>query len=302
MRWGWYRTLVGVAVAFAIGLLGSGCGNSTHDAILTVASGKAPEEVILGQIYAQALEAAGYGVERRLAINGAVVQDELRVGRVSGYPEHLNDALTYLVGILPSEVPADPMNAYEKAKAALKKDAMTVFPPAPFQFAEAVGMLRKTAETRGLQTASDLKGQSEEMTLKGPLGCHSSSDCLGGLEAYYGVGFKSFSEATLPQRYKVLEDGQTDASMLPTTDGRLAAEKNRFVILEEDKHRFPAGNVVWMTTPQVVEEAGPDYEKAIVEAQKGLTQQVMQELNAKVELEKQPAVEVAAEYLAQQAQ
>ena len=88
----------------------------------------------------------------------------------------------------------------------------------------------------------------------------------------------------------------SDASILFNTDGRLATEKGKFVILEDDKNIFPASNFVWVTSPEVVEEAGPDYEKTIVEAQKGLTLTTMRKLNAEMERGKAPA-EVAAGYL-----
>ncbi len=66
------------------------------------------------------------------------------------------------------------------------------------------------------------------------------------------------------------------------------------MILEDDKHVFPAGNVIFVTKKTIAEEAGPDYEKTIVEVQKGLTLAVMQELDARVELEKETAKEAAA--------
>ena len=69
------------------------------------------------------------------------------------------------------------------------------------------------------------------------------------------------------------------------------------MILEDDKQVFPAGNVIFVTTPTVAKKAGPDYEKTIVEVQKGLTLPVMQELDARVELEKQTPKEAAAAYL-----
>ena len=69
------------------------------------------------------------------------------------------------------------------------------------------------------------------------------------------------------------------------------------MILEDDKEVFPAGNVIFVTAESVVAKAGPDYEKTIVNVQKGLTLPVMQELNARVELEKETAKQAAAEYL-----
>ena len=69
------------------------------------------------------------------------------------------------------------------------------------------------------------------------------------------------------------------------------------MILEDDKHVFPAGNIIFVTKKSTAEEAGPDYEKTILEVQKGLTLEVMQELDARVELEKETPKAAAKAYL-----
>lgn len=302
---------IGVAAAIA------GCGSSGSvdvkpaSVTLSVRPEGSPEERILGEIYAQALKAAGYKVKRvpkpsfGLSTNLEAVKD----GQISGYPEHLSTALHYDFGLEGTDIPADAQTAYEKAKAGFEKQGLTAFPPAPFTVANAVGMLRKTAEERGLKTDSDLKGQAEEMTIHAETYCHVSLDCLGGIEQYYGTAFESvsyepsitadlrFSRLEPNLRYEVLENGEFDASMLFTTEGRLVAEKDKFVILEDDKHVFPAGNPIWVTSPEVIEEAGPEYERTIVRVQKGLTLPVMQKLDARVELEKQSPAKAAAAYL-----
>ncbi|HEY6549586.1 MAG TPA: glycine betaine ABC transporter substrate-binding protein, partial [Solirubrobacterales bacterium] len=122
-------------------------------------------------------------------------------------------------------------------------------------------------------------------------------DCLAGLEKYYGLKFKSFTPVDIGLRYTVLEKGQADLSILFTTDPQLSAEKDKFVILKDDKLVFPAGNVLFVTKASTAKEAGPDYEKTIVQVQKGLTLPVMQELDARVELEKQTPKQAAAAYL-----
>ncbi len=53
----------------------------------------------------------------------------------------------------------------------------------------------------------------------------------------------------------MLEKGQADLSILFTTDPQLAAESEKFVILEDDKNVFPAGNVIFVTSKKVAEEA-----------------------------------------------
>ncbi len=265
---------------------------------LTIGSKNFPESEITGEIYAQALAAAGYKVKTDLSLGSETIAlKTLKAGQVSGYPEYTSTALESLFGLEPEDVPAEAEPAYEKAKAEFEKEGLTAFPPTPFSSANAVGTLKKTADELGLKTISDLDGQSEELTLYGSPECRQRSDCLAGLEKFYGLKFKSFKPVDIGLRYTVLEKGQADLSILFTTDPQLSAESDKFVILEDDKEVFPAGNVIFVTTQKVAKEAGPDYEKTIVQVQEGLTLPVMQELNARVELEKETAKQAAGEYL-----
>jgi glycine betaine/choline ABC-type transport system substrate-binding protein len=265
---------------------------------LTIGSKNFPEQEILGEIYAQALKAAGYKVKTALNLGDETIAHKaVTSGQISGYPEYASTALTSFFGIEPEEVPAGAQPAYEKAKAEFEKEGLTAFPPTPFASANAVGTLKKTAEKEGLKTISDLEGKSEKMSLYGSPECRQRIDCLAGLEKYYGLKFKSFTPVDIGLRYKVLETGQADLSILFTTDAQLSAEKDKFVILEDDKEVFPAGNVIFVSKASTAEKAGPDYEKTIVQVQEGLTLPVMQELDARVELEKQSPAKAAASYL-----
>ncbi|HET6997585.1 MAG TPA: glycine betaine ABC transporter substrate-binding protein [Solirubrobacterales bacterium] len=265
---------------------------------LTIGSKNFPEQEILGEIYAQALAAAGYKVKTDLNLGSETVAlRAVKSGQVSGYPEYASTALTAFFGLEPEEVPSDAQGAYEKAKAEFEKEDLTAFEPTPFASANAVGTLKTTAEKYDLKTISDLEGVSEKLTLYGSPECRQRIDCLAGLEQLYGLKFKSFHPVDIGLRYTVLEKGQADLSIVFTTDPQLSAEKDKFVILEDDKKVFPAGNVIFVTKKSVADEAGPDYEKTIVEVQEGLTLPVMQELNARVELEKQTPKEAAAAYL-----
>jgi osmoprotectant transport system substrate-binding protein len=265
---------------------------------LTIGSKNFAESEITGEIYAQALEAAGYKVKTDLSLGSETVAlKTLKAGEISGYPEYTSTALESLFDLEPEEVPANAQEAWEKANEELEKEGLTAFPPTPFSSANAVGMLKSTAEKYGLKDVSDLKGVSEKLSLYGSPECRQRIDCLAGLEKLYGLKFASFHPVDIGLRYTVLEKGQADLSILFTTDPQLSAEKDKFVILEDDKHVFPAGNVIFVTSKKAAEEAGPDYERTIVEVQKGLTLPVMQELNARVELEKETAKEAASQYL-----
>jgi osmoprotectant transport system substrate-binding protein len=311
------RAAVAVLLALFLSLGVAACGSSDNDSTsggegggaivsnpengkvtLTVGSKNFTEQIVLGEVYAQALEAAGYKVRKRLNLGSeTVARQAVKSKQISGYPEYASTALTSFFEVEPEKVPANATEAYEEAKADFEKEGLTAFPPTPFASANAVGTLKKTAEERELKTVSDLEGQSEEMTLYGSPECRQRIDCLAGLEKLYGLEFKSFTPVDIGLRYTVLDKGQADLSILFTTDAQLAAQKDKYVILEDDKEVFPAGNVIWVTMPKVVDEAGPDYEKTIVEVQKGLTLPVIQELDARVELEKEPAAKAAADYL-----
>jgi len=68
-------------------------------------------------------------------------------------------------------------------------------------------------------------------------------------------------------------------------------------VLEDDKKLFPPYQVTLLFDSDKLEELGPDAQKAIENVQKGLTEEVMQELNSRVALDKQKPEKVAADYL-----
>lgn len=264
---------------------------------LTVGSKNFTEALILGEIYAQALEAAGYGVKTDLNLGSEqVALEALKAGEISGYPEYTSTALTSFFNKTADQVPADAQEAYDDAKAELEGEGLTAFAPTPFADSNAVGILTSRADELGVTTVSDLEGKSQDLVLSGSPECRQRVDCLVGLEDTYGLQFKEFKPVDIELRYPVLDDGQADLSILFTSDAALASG-DQYTLLEDDQGIFPAGNVIWITDQQVVEEAGPDYQATIEKVQEGLTLEVMQELNSRVDLDKEEPAAVATQYL-----
>ncbi|HVY79064.1 MAG TPA: glycine betaine ABC transporter substrate-binding protein [Solirubrobacterales bacterium] len=288
-----------MALALAASL--AACGGSSGPPI-TIGAGDTAEETILGQIYTQALERVGFDVEPtiRLPAGPKSAEEALERGRISAYPEHLSTPTGLTWGSGAAAPPADPQKAYRQAVTRLGKRGMTAFPPTPFSFTNLVGALRPLADRRKLKRVSDLQGQSEELTIVGPFGCHEAINCVEGLERLYGLGFGGFIyKVSDPdtEPFEALESKFSDLAMVPSTDGRLFADRSKFATLEEDRRLFPAGNAILVTTEELVEAAGPDLEATIVAAQKGLTLAVMQELDARVEIDGRNPAAVAAGYL-----
>ncbi len=93
----------------------------------------------------------------------------------------------------------------------------------------------------------------------------------------------------------MLEKGQADLSIVFTTDPQNARED--LVLLEDDKGMFPPYNSTLVVRDQTIEQAGPDLEKVVGQVEEGLTNEVMSELNARVDLDKKTPKQVATEYL-----
>jgi osmoprotectant transport system substrate-binding protein len=265
---------------------------------LTIGSKNFTEQIILGEIYSQALEAAGYKVDKKLDLGSETVAlQALKSGQISGYPEYASTALTSFFHKQPEQVPGDAQKAYQDANAEFQKEGLTAFPPTPFTSANAVGTLKTTADKLGLKDVSDLTGKSQKLSLYGSPECRQRIDCLLGLQKYYGLQFKKFVPVDIGLRYTVLDKGQADLSILFTTDAQLAPPQDKYVILTDDKHVFPAGNVIFVTDQGVAKKAGPDYQKTITQVQSGLTTKAMQELDARVDIDHQQPADVAKQYL-----
>ena len=86
-----------------------------------------------------------------------------------------------------------------------------------------------------------------------------------------------------------------DVSIVFGTDGQIAADK--LVVLEDDKKLFPPYNVSLIVNDKSAKEAGADMPKIVEAVQKDLTAKVMQELNSRVDLDKEKPADVAREYL-----
>ena len=263
---------------------------------VTIGSKNFTEEFILGNVYAQALKAAGYNVKTQLNLGSEqIALKALKSGQIDAYPEYTGTALTSFFKVKTADIPSDPTKAYDQTKAEFTKEGITALPPTPFTDSNAVAVTPATAKKLSLKNISDLKAKAGTLTLAGPPECRQREDCLLGLQQAYGLKFKSFTPVDPSLRHEVLQKGQADASIVFTTDGQIKANKE--VVLGDDQNIFPPYNITLLVNDKVLQKAGPDFAKTVALVQKGMTTPVMQELNSRVDLDKQKPAAVATEYL-----
>jgi len=264
---------------------------------LVVGSKNFTEEFILGQIYSQALKAAGFKVKNQFNLGSEqIALKAVKSNDVGMYPEYTGTVLTSFCKVPTDKVPTDPDQAYTQAKACMAKQNVVAEPRTPYTNSNGFAVTQDTAQKLGGVTKlSDLKGKSDKLTISGPPECQQRTDCLLGLEKVYGLKFKKFLSIDLAKRHEVLKSGQTDVGEVFTTDGQIKAEN--FVLLQDDKQLFPPYNATLLVRKNVADAAGPNFAKTIELVQKGLTTEVMQELNSRVDLDKESPAAVAKEYL-----
>jgi osmoprotectant transport system substrate-binding protein len=315
------RALLALVAALALALTVAACGGDDDDETtetsdgetsaalieenpdnngvsLTIGSKNFTEQIVLGEIYAQALEAAGYTISTDLNLGDEqVALKALEEGEISGYPEYTSTALTSFFDTAPEDVPGDAQQAYEESQDDFEQLGLVSYPPTPFSSANAVGLLASTADELGVSSISDLEGQSQDLSLYGSPECRQRIDCLAGLEEYYGLEFKSFTPVDIGLRYEVLDKGDADLSILFTTDAQLFVDPDKYTILEDDQGVLPAGNVMFIASQQAADDAGADFAETIENVQQNLTLPVMQELNARVDIDKEEPAQAAEDYL-----
>ena len=263
---------------------------------LTIGSKNFTEQKVLGEIYAQGLQAAGYTVKTDLNLGDQdVALKAVKTKQIDGYPEYTGTALLAFFGVKANKLPHDPQQAYQETKADFAKQSIVAFPPTPFTDSNEVAVTKQTAQKYHLKKISDLSKVASKLTLYGSPECRKRLDCLLGLEQVYGLHFKKFVPVDVSQRHEVLTSGRADVSIVFTTDPQIKREGE--VLLDDDKGMFPPYNSTLIMRKEVADQAGPDLEKTIRQLNSQLTDENMQELNARVDLDKKSPSEVAKEYL-----
>jgi glycine betaine/choline ABC-type transport system substrate-binding protein len=265
------------------------------DKSVTIGSKNFPEQYILGNIYAQALTAAGYKADTELDLGDEnVAFKALQQGEIDAYPEYTGTSLSTHLKVKVTEIPKEPDVAFQQLVEGQKKNKVTPLPHTEFENTYRIGMLKETAERLGNPTTiSDLSDKASELSIMGYPECRQRPDCLLGLQDTYGLKFKKFVAAQ--DQYAILDSKKADVAMVFTTDANLTTDK--YVVLEDDKKLFPPYQVTLLFRDDTLQELGPDAQKTVEQVQRGLNNEVMGELNSRVALDKQKPEKVAADYL-----
>ena len=272
--------------------LQEGGGGST-DAFV-VGSANFPEQLILGNMYADVVENLDVEVERRLNIGTRdVLFPALENGEITLVPEYNGALLAYLSGGESDVV--SPRETTRQVREELPK-SLVALDASDAQDKDGLAVTRETAERYDLQTTSDLSGVADELIIGGPPEMSERPDGLPGLQEVYGLEFEEFKalDAGGPLTVEALSNGDIDVGRVFTSQGVI--EERGWVVLEDDKQLSPAQNVLPVIRQDAVTE---EIQTALNELSATLTTDDLKRLNKRVEVDKDDPEDVATDYLTQ---
>ena len=279
-----------VVAALALAALGS---NATAQTV-KVGSKNFTEQFVVAELYAAALEAAGFKVERKINLGATLVAHEaLRTGAIDLYPEYTGTGLSAVMKAQATET--DPQKVYEMVKAYYEKEfKLTWLKPSGVNNGYAMVVRPETAQSMNLKSLSDLAPVAGKLKLGAGPEFGDRRDGIKGFKEVYGIEFGEYRQfAAMRLRYEALMQKQIDIANGYATDWQIAAEK--FAALKDDKGLFPPYYLAPVVRPEIA--SNPKIVEVLDKVDGLIDNPTMQELNRQVEVDKKEPRAVAAAFL-----
>lgn len=267
-------------------------GGNSGDAI-RVGSKDFTENLIVGELYALALEDAGFKVERKLNIAGSLVHTAIINDEIDLYPEYTG---TGLLSILKLDLLTDPKEVYDAVKEGYEKEfSITWLDQSNANDGQGLVIRTSVSDEYGILTISDLQKQADKIRFASQGEFDLRDDALPGLIKVYGdFNFKSSKVYDNGLKYQILESGEADLAPAYTTEGQLV-RTDMFRLLVDDKQMWPPYYLAPIVRDNVL-EANPKIAELLNKVSATLDTETMTMLNAKVDIDKMEYAEVAKEY------
>lgn len=264
---------------------------------ISIGSKNFTEQVILGKIGAILLESAGANVKDLTNIPGSTsARQALEVGDMDSMFEYTGTAwITYLGNADP--VPSS-QEQYDAVKDADKDNGLTWLPPAPMNNTYALAISEQSHAKYGLESLADIKGvPTNEQTFCTDSEFLARNDGLLTMLDSYGVEKPPRDRIRIMDSgavYAALNKGECTFGSIFATDGRI--KSLNLTVLEDPELFFPKYNLAPVVRTEVLEEH-PEIKDLFAPLAELLTDEKMQELNARVDVDGEDYTAVARDFL-----
>jgi osmoprotectant transport system substrate-binding protein len=256
------------------------------------------ESAVVAEIWAQALEGAGFTVERNLELGGRdVTQPALIDGELNLMPEYIGGLLAQFYE---GEPTPDVDASLDALRTELEADGLVAFDPTPGTDADGFAVRSETASDLSLENMSDLAAVAGDLRWGVALECADNPNCGPGLERVYGIDLEGIEdvqtlEACTTAIAEALNSDNIDVAQVCTTQPEIVAFN--LVLLEDDLGLAPAQNIVPVVRQDLADEAGELLETTLNAVSALLTTEQLTELGNAVVINGDSYADAAAQWL-----
>ncbi len=263
---------------------------------IVVGSKNFTESLILGEIAAQQIERKLHvSVERKLDLGGTLLTHEaILKGDIDVYPEYTGTGSSV---VLKESIPEDPLRAYMVVKDAYLRRFRLVWLP-PLGFNDTFAMVVRTPEAQQLSTPTLSAAASRKWRLGVGYEFITRPDGLRKLDQVYGFQWAGTPRSMdLGLLFQALAQKRVDMVSANSTDAQLSEPK--FTALQDDKHAFPPYSACYVVRKALLDQQ-PSVRFALTMLSNHINAEMMRSMNRRVDVEHQPIVKVARDFLATQ--
>lgn len=292
------RLALGAILIALVGACGLGGGSKPT---IKIGSVTFDEARVMAEVYAQALEAKGYAVDRAGIGLGArpVVAPAIESGQIDLQPEYIGSRLGYEGGT-PT---GDSETNHQQLQQALAAKNLTVLNYTPAIDTNAFVVRPETAEEFNLSTMSDTTAVQDQLRWGLASDCPTNPLCgaPGGALEQYGITPQTVAGATLlgacdTPMAEALKAGTIDVAELCSTQPDILV--NGWVVLEDDKRTQPADNVAPVVRNDFLAKVNrTEFEKILNDVSAQIDTPTLADLYKQVAVDRMDPRDVAAAWL-----
>jgi len=258
------------------------------------------ESKLVGEIYAQVLEASGYTVERKFGLGSR--QQRIPVmdaGQIDLVPEYVGSGLGFYDQ---KKITSDGQKNADALQAAIKSKGLTVLGISPGQDTNAFAVRPDSATSMNLSKMSDLAAVQDQLKWGLPSDCDTNPLCAGALKTY-GINYPPKQRTAL---------GACDVPMATALQGKAidvaefcstqpAIAQFGFIVLADDKATQPAENIAPIVRDDYLAKVDAAAFKALLDAASAkLTTEELTKMGVEVAVNQKDVGEVAKAFLTAQ--
>jgi osmoprotectant transport system substrate-binding protein len=255
------------------------------------------ESKLMGEIYAQVLENAGYPVERKFALGSRQQRIPIMdAGQVDLVAEYVGSGLGFYDK---TKISGDGAANATALQAVLKPKGITVLGISPGQDTNAFVVRSEDATSKSLTKLSDLAAIQTTLKWGLPSDCDTNPLCAGALKDY-GITYPPANRTALGAcdvpMAQALQGKAIDVAELCSTQPAIV--QFGFVVLEDDKHTQPAENIAPLVRDDYLAKVDAAAFKALLDAASAkVTTDALTQMGKEVAIDQKDVKDVAAAFL-----